>query len=151
MIRFLIDECLHTSLPLVAHSKLHAATHVVHLGLGGAPDSVLLARMLREDETLCTNNAGDFAGVLGRQELHPGLVVFEENTFVEAQRRLFSALLDHIQGRADLINRMFHLRFDDTTRALHEPAYERRLTADEKAEILRLLVPTIREEERPRL
>lgn len=107
--------------------------------------------MLREDETLCTNDARDFSGVLGRQELHPGLVVFEENTFVEAQRRLFSALLDHVDGRGDLINRMFHLGFDDTTRALHEPAYERRLTSDDKAEILRLLVPTIREEERPRL
>lgn len=97
------------------------------------------------------NNARDFAGVLGEQELHPGLVVFEENTFTAAQQRLFSQLLSHVEGRDDLINRMIRLSFDSRTQALHEPAYERRLTEEERAEILRVLVPLVEEEERPRL
>ncbi len=150
-IQFLVDECLHVSLPRLAHARQYAASHVVHVGLGGADDAVLLARMLREDEVLCTNNARDFAGVLGEQELHPGLVVFEENTFAALQRRLFSAVLDHVEGRRDLINRMLYVGLDAASQELHEPAHDRRLSEAEKQELLRIVTPRIREEERPRL
>ncbi|MGE0706675.1 MAG: DUF5615 family PIN-like protein [Planctomycetota bacterium] len=149
-IQFLIDECLHVSLPALAHGRQYAAAHVVHVGLGGSDDEDLLARMLQTSEVLCTNNARDFTGVLGR-EVHPGLVVFEENTFTEVQQRLFAALLEHVAGRDDLVNTMIFLSLDAETQKLHAPAYERKLTDEEKQRILRLLVPQIREEKRPPL
>ena len=104
-IQFLIDECLHVSLPALAQERQYPASHVVHVGLGGADDDVLLARMLKESEVLCTNNARDFTGVLGQEEIHPGLVVFEENTFTEVQQRFSTALLDHIEGLTILSTR----------------------------------------------
>lgn len=107
--------------------------------------------MLDENEVLCTNNARDFAGLLGREELHPGLVVFEENTFAQLQRRLFLALLDHVQGRDDLVNRMIFLSLDTASQKLHEQAYERRLSDAERQDILRIVVPRLREEVRPPL
>jgi hypothetical protein len=150
-IRFLIDECLHVSPPALAHARQYAASHVAHVGLAGAEDPALLARLLEQGEVLCTNNARDFTGVLGEHELHPGLVVFEDNTFAEVQQHLFVALLEHIAGRDDLINRMVFLGLDPRTRRLHEPARRRRLTDEEKQAILRSLVPQVREEERPPL
>ncbi|MGZ4815753.1 MAG: DUF5615 family PIN-like protein [Terriglobales bacterium] len=36
--RFLVDECLHTSLVDVANEAGFEAQHVVYCGLGGKPD-----------------------------------------------------------------------------------------------------------------
>lgn len=58
--RFLIDECLHTSLVAVATDRGHEASHVVWLGLGGTADWDLMPRILDDDFCFVTNNAADF-------------------------------------------------------------------------------------------
>jgi predicted nuclease of predicted toxin-antitoxin system len=43
--KFLIDECLHLSLVMVANRIGFEAHHVVHLGLQGKPDHELMRRI----------------------------------------------------------------------------------------------------------
>ncbi|TIU63282.1 MAG: hypothetical protein E5W15_28780, partial [Mesorhizobium sp.] len=56
-VKFLVDECLHTSLVAVAESRGHEARHVNWLGLSGETDWDLMPRILTEDFTFVTNNA----------------------------------------------------------------------------------------------
>lgn len=64
--RFLIDECLHTSLVGVAEQHGHECRHVNWLGLSGAADWDLMARIIDDDFTLVTNNAADFRRLYAR-------------------------------------------------------------------------------------
>lgn len=72
--RFLIDECLHTSLIGVANQAGHEAHHVVYRAWAGLEDHELCAIILREEFLLVTNNGRDFLELLAEAELHPGLV-----------------------------------------------------------------------------
>jgi predicted nuclease of predicted toxin-antitoxin system len=54
--KFLVDECLHTSLVELAHAAGHAADHVTYLALGGAKDWQLMDTILERDYTFVTNN-----------------------------------------------------------------------------------------------
>ena len=54
--KFLIDECLHTSLVQVAHAAGYAADHVNFLSLGGLKDWQLLPVIRERDFTFVTNN-----------------------------------------------------------------------------------------------
>jgi predicted nuclease of predicted toxin-antitoxin system len=58
--RFLIDECLHTSLTAVAHDAGFSADHVTHIGLGGSKDWRILEIVVREGYVLVTNDRTDF-------------------------------------------------------------------------------------------
>jgi predicted nuclease of predicted toxin-antitoxin system len=109
-LRFLIDECLHTSLMQVAHAAGHMADHVNYLGLGGLKDWQLL-RVIREKEfTFVTNNAADFLALLGKEPLHPGMVIIVPNVAPILQRELFKAALDHIDAR-DLTNSVVEVKY----------------------------------------
>jgi hypothetical protein len=59
-VRFLIDECPHTSLVGVAQERGHEASHVNWLGLSGETDWGLMPRVIQGDFTFVTNNAADF-------------------------------------------------------------------------------------------
>jgi predicted nuclease of predicted toxin-antitoxin system len=101
--RFLVDECLHTSLVSVAHEARHACEHVNFLGFGGKKDWQLMPIIRREEYTLVTNNRTDFTALYGKEELHPGLVIILPNVTPSRQRDLFRAALLHI-GERDLTN-----------------------------------------------
>ena len=58
--KFLIDECLHTTLVKIAHDRQYETYHVVHLGMGGLKDHELMAKIRAGDFTFVTNNAVDF-------------------------------------------------------------------------------------------
>ena len=47
--KFLIDECLYTSLINLAHDTGHVCEHVNFLGLGGQKDWQLMTRIRREN------------------------------------------------------------------------------------------------------
>ena len=47
--RFLIDECLHTSLTAISNQAGHEAYHVVYRGWAGMEDHELPAIILREE------------------------------------------------------------------------------------------------------
>ncbi len=101
--RFLIDECLHTSLVTLAHDAGHVCEHVNFLGLGGRKDWQLMTKIRSEDYTFVTNNRTDFAALYAKEELHAGLVIIVPNVVPSRQRELFAAALSHI-GKRDLMN-----------------------------------------------
>ena len=60
--------------------------------------------MIREREfTFVTNNGPDFVALLGKEPLHPGIIIMVPNVTPVLQRELFQAALDHI-GARDLTN-----------------------------------------------
>ena len=74
--KFLVDECLHTSLIAVAHRAGHEAHHVVYPGMSGRTDAEIVAHAIKSDFILVTNNALDFLRFYRREKLHPGLIMF---------------------------------------------------------------------------
>lgn len=107
--RFLIDECLHTSLVAVATDRGHEASHVVWLGLGGTADWDLMPRILDDDFCFVTNNAADFRRLYADLQLHAGLVILVPQVAPTMQRELFSVLLDQLDDE-ELINEAIEIR-----------------------------------------
>jgi predicted nuclease of predicted toxin-antitoxin system len=101
--KFLLDECLHTSLVALAHDAGYIYDHVNFLGLGGYKDWQLMATFRNGDYTFVTNNRADFASLYANEELHAGLVIVIPNVTPSRQRELFRAALLHI-GKRDLVN-----------------------------------------------
>jgi predicted nuclease of predicted toxin-antitoxin system len=101
--KFLIDECLHTSLISLAHDAGHLCEHVNFLGLGGYKDWQLMGLIRSRDYTFVTNNRADFTALYGRESLHAGLVLIVPSVPPGRQRELFQAALSHI-GERDLTN-----------------------------------------------
>lgn len=108
--KFLIDECLHTSLVQVAHAAGYAADHVNFLSLGGLKDWQLLPVIRERDFTFVTNNGPDFLALLGKEPLHPGIIIIVPNVTPVLQRELFQAALDHI-GARDLTNTVIEVKY----------------------------------------
>jgi predicted nuclease of predicted toxin-antitoxin system len=111
-VRFLIDECLHTSLVDVAQQHGHEAHHVNWLGLSGATDRGLMPRIVEQDFTFVTNNAGDFRRLYARQEVHAGLVIVVPQVSPARQRALFASLLDTLDPDDALLNEVIEVSFD---------------------------------------
>lgn len=109
--KFLIDECLHTSLVNVANEAGFEAHHVVHLGLQGKSDHELLGRVRDEDFTFVTNNALDFEKLYARESLHAGLIIILRNVPPNLQRALFKAALEFI-GEHEPINHVVEVDWD---------------------------------------
>jgi predicted nuclease of predicted toxin-antitoxin system len=108
LMKFLIDECLHTSLLDLAHAAGHAADHVSFVGLAGSKDRDLMSFILKHDYTFVTNNRSDFLALYNRVQLHAGLILIVPNVVPEQQRRLFKVAVDSL-GEHDLINRVLEL------------------------------------------
>ncbi len=101
--KFLIDECLHTSMVALAHDAGHLCDHVNFLGLGSYKDWQLMTTIHTKDYTFVTNNGSDFIKLYAQEELHAGLVIIIPNVPPPLQRDLFRAALSHI-GERDLTN-----------------------------------------------
>ena len=91
--RFLIDECLHTSLTDVANKAGHEAHHVTRRGWSGFKDHQLREVVLREEFVFVTNNARDFRKLMEQTELHAGLIVIISSVRPAIQRELFQRAL----------------------------------------------------------
>jgi predicted nuclease of predicted toxin-antitoxin system len=111
-VKFLIDECLHTSLVDVAEQHGHECQHVNWLGLSGQSDWNLVPRIVDGNYTFVTNNAGDFRRLYARRELHAGLVIIVQQVVPARQRTLFSTLLDTLQPGDVLINEVIEITLD---------------------------------------
>jgi predicted nuclease of predicted toxin-antitoxin system len=109
-VKFLIDECLHTSLVEVAHAAGHLADHVNYLGLGSSKDWQLMATIRAQDYTFVTNNRSDFLDLHGQEPLHPGVVIIVPNVTPVRQRELFAVALKHI-GTRDLTNTVAEVQY----------------------------------------
>jgi len=78
-VTFLVDECVTPLLALVANDFGYAAHFIHHRGRGELKDPELYHELLARDLTLVTNNRDDWRDLLRGTELHPGLVVIQEN------------------------------------------------------------------------
>jgi predicted nuclease of predicted toxin-antitoxin system len=112
-VKFLIDECLHTSLVEVAHTAGHLADHVNYLGLGSSKDWQLMATIRARDYTFVTNNRTDFLVLHGQESLHAGVIIIVPSVTPVRQRELFSAALKHI-GAKDLTNTVVEVKYAGT-------------------------------------
>ena len=101
--KFLVDECLHSSLTTVANHAGFEAHHVVHYGLRGAKDHELIKRAREENFVFVTNNATDFKRLFSREPLHSGLIILVPSISPDWQRQMFQAALDEIE-EAEPIN-----------------------------------------------
>jgi predicted nuclease of predicted toxin-antitoxin system len=109
-LKFLIDECLHTSLVQIAQTAGYLAEHVNYLSLGGLKDWQLLPVIREREFTFVTNNGPDFLALIGKELLHPGLIIIVPNVRPVFQRELFKAALDHI-GPRDLTNSVVEVKY----------------------------------------
>lgn len=118
-LKFLIDECASPVLVHLAHERGYEAYHIAHRGLAGREDQALLPVLLKEELVLVTNNGRDFEALLGDEgAVHPGLVVLVTQVRPSVQVALFRAVLDHLRGRTDLINRVVEVDLDEASKAL---------------------------------
>ena len=110
--RFLIDECLHTSLVAVAQEHGHDCFHVNWLGLSGETDWDLMPRIIEEDFTFVTNNARDFRKLYAKEELHAGLVIIVPQVLPVLQRDLFALILQDLADTQDMVNEVIEVTLD---------------------------------------
>ena len=108
--RLVIDECLSPQLALRLNATgLHDAVHPLHVGRRGEPDHRVLERCIAEDRVIVTENARDFRRLVGKTELHPGLIILpgldREGTwkllesalaFIRERREPMSVMVNHV-------------------------------------------------------
>jgi hypothetical protein len=93
-----------------------------------------LADRIQQDEfTLVTNNGPGFLQLLGKMDLHPGLIILVPNVGPALQRALFQAALRHTAQR-DLVNTVIEVSLEGNTVTCLEYRLpgERRATAYRK-------------------
>jgi predicted nuclease of predicted toxin-antitoxin system len=112
-VRFLIDECLHTSLVDQAIALGYAAAHVARIGLGGTTDWGLMSTILDGDYIFVTNNAADFRRLYRDQEIHAGLIIIVPNVRPELQRALFNVALGELGAQMDLVHQVIEVGLEE--------------------------------------
>jgi len=112
-VRFLIDECLHTSLADVANKAGREAHHVNRRGWSGLKDHQLREVALQGEFVFVTNNARDFRKLMEQTELHAGLIVIIPNVAPTLQRELFEHALLETTGLPDMINKVMQVDLDE--------------------------------------
>jgi predicted nuclease of predicted toxin-antitoxin system len=100
-VRLFIDECLSPTLARrLNESGEHDAIHPLDLGRRGERDDSVIERCLAEDRVIVTENARDFRMLLGRVDLHPGLIILpaidREGTW-----RMLRTVIDFLTARGD--------------------------------------------------
>lgn len=111
--KFLIDECLHTSLVAVAQDRGHDCFHVNWLGLSGETDWDLMPRIIANDFTFVTNNARDFRKLYASEELHAGLIIIVPQVLPALQRELFIAVLHEFADAQEIVNEVIEIAIED--------------------------------------
>ncbi|AJD44027.1 DUF5615 family PIN-like protein [Rhizobium sp. SEMIA 4085] len=109
--KFLIDECLHSSLVAVAQGHGHDCFRVNWLGLSGEADWDLIPRIIEGDFTFVTKDARDFRKLYAKEELHAGLVIIVPQVLPSLQRELFDLILQELV-EAQLVNEVIEVTID---------------------------------------
>ena len=95
--KFLIDECLSPELVAIARARGHGESmHVTWLGMRSRKDWLIVRRAIADGYVLVTNNTTDFRALLGREEVHAGLIcinVAPGLMSLDVQQRLFALAL----------------------------------------------------------
>ena len=99
--KFLIDECLSPDLAAIARNRgFYQSMHVTWLGLSSKKDWTLVRRAVEDGYVIVTNNATDFTPLVGREEVHAGLVCLDvalDRMSLEVQKGLFEYALEQLE------------------------------------------------------
>lgn len=87
-----IDECLSPTFVQRLAQAGHWAIHPRDYGRTGELDHEVLQRCLEQDLTIVTENAADFRKLIGKVELHPGLIILPNLDRESSWRLLESAI-----------------------------------------------------------
>ncbi len=124
--KFLIDECLSPELVAIARARGHGeSTHVTWLGMRSRKDSSIVRRAVADGYVLVTNNATDFRALLGREDVHAGLLcinVAPGLMSLGVQRRLFALALDRLSDR-EPVNELLEITLDEC-KVIHIERYD---------------------------
>lgn len=120
-LKLLIDECVTPLLVAVAQEFGYVAHFIHHRGWGTLRDDQLLPRLLTDDLTIVTNNRTDWLGLLGEEDLHPGVIVIIENVPRAAEIEHFTRVMVAIAGLSGLVNTAVEVSADGTVRAYDLP------------------------------
>jgi predicted nuclease of predicted toxin-antitoxin system len=102
--RFLIDNCLSSTLASGLAQAGFDATHVRDYGLQWALDEEIFARAAQEDRILISGDT-DFATILAlRREKRPSVILFRRQTHRRPEEQLSLLLLNLPALREDLDN-----------------------------------------------
>jgi predicted nuclease of predicted toxin-antitoxin system len=116
-VRFFVDECLSPALARYLNRLGLDALHPLDIGGRGKTDYYVLQRCIEEDRILITQNAQDFRGLIGRVDMHPGLIVLP-STSRSATLRLFQAVLDFLDEQSNprdyMFNRVLEVNLEGT-------------------------------------
>ena len=110
--RFFVGECLSPQLAIrLDNTGRPDAVH--HVGRRGAPDHRVLASCIEEDRVIVTENAPDFRRLIGKMELHPGLIILP-SVDREGTWTLLQAALAFLESRGEpasiMINHVLEMR-----------------------------------------
>jgi predicted nuclease of predicted toxin-antitoxin system len=109
-VKLFIDECLSPELAKrLNETGVHDAVHPRDYGRLGEPDHIVLRRCLDEDRTIVTQNARDFRNLVGRADVHPGLIILPA-VGRERSWLLLNSVLEAVAARGEpahvMINRV---------------------------------------------
>jgi predicted nuclease of predicted toxin-antitoxin system len=105
-LRLLVDECLSPRIALRLNATgRHDAVHPLHVGRRAEPDHRVVAWSLEEDRVIVTENGRDFRRLLGRLDVHPGLIVLPALKR-EATWSLLRAAIAYLEERGEPMNVM---------------------------------------------
>lgn len=127
--KFLVDECLSPDLVAIARDRgFPQSTHVTWLGLTSRKDWTVLQRAVKDGYVLVTNNTTDFTPLVGREDVHAGLLclnVAPGLMSLAAQKTLFEHALDELDGE-EPVNEVVEITLADhqtvTTNRYNWPA-----------------------------
>ena len=98
--QFFIDECLSPQVAARINADgEHLAVHPRDIGRRGDPDHVVLRNAIAEDRISVTENARDFRGLVGKEDLHPGLIILP-CVAREASLRLLHQAIAFLESQA---------------------------------------------------
>lgn len=110
------DECLSPRLAHWLADRGFDAACARDVGRLGERDDTIRDRCIAEDRIIVTHNAGDFRKLVGRVDLHPGLVILPETAaarsrlHMEAAVAYMAAAADDPQGW--MVNRVLEVGAD---------------------------------------
>lgn len=99
-LKFFIDECLSPQLAQRLRDEGIDAVHPRDRGKLEIQDHSVLKYCLDEDRIIVTHNADDFRGLVGKSDMHVGLIILAENSLENSWLQLDTAM-NHINHEAN--------------------------------------------------
>lgn len=117
--KFFVDESLSPVLARCLNDLGFDAFHPLGVGRRGELDHTVLNRCVDEDRILITENARDFRGLVGRVDMHPGLIILA-SIGRQDTLRLLDVVLRFLRQMSDprdyLFNRVIEVTENATIR-----------------------------------